>query len=48
MGRQKHPPEEGVVNAGSGPIRAGGTFPHETLSRHLKRKEMYQLYHLLR
>ena len=39
---------EGVVNAGSGPIRAGGTFPHETLSRHLKRKEMYQLYHLLR
>ena len=47
MGRQKHPPEEGVVNAGSGPIRAGGTFPHEWLSRHLKSKEMYLLYHML-
>ena len=48
MGRQKHPPGEGVVNAGSGPIRAGGTFPHEWLSRHLKSKEMYLLYHMLR
>ena len=38
----------GVVNASSGPFRAGGVFPQNWLSRHINSKEMYALYHVLR
>ena len=48
MWRQKHATREGVVNAGSGPIRAGRMLPHEWLSQHINSKEMYPLYRVRR
>ena len=37
----------GVVNATTGPFRAGGVFPEEWLTRHINSKEMFALYHVL-
>ena len=38
----------GVVNASSGPFRAGGVFTQHWVSKHINIKEMYALYHVLR
>ena len=37
-----------MVNASSGPFRAGGVLPQLLISRHVSIKEMYALYHVLR
>lgn len=37
----------GLVNAGHGPFRAWGGFPRDWLPRHINRKEMHALYHVL-
>ena len=37
----------GVVNASSGPFRAGGVFPQHWISRYINSNEMYALYHVL-
>ena len=37
-----------VVTSFLGPFQAGGVFPQDWLNKHINKKEMYALYHLLR
>lgn len=38
----------GVINILNSPYRAGGVFPEDWLRKHINKKEMFALYHLLR